>query len=104
MPASSVARAAKVSTTITTYPSVSRTSMPPRSQKHAQPNKFGNVDLRKLERRTGNQHMKTATQPQTSKPTRPSNAKSVGRLFFLEASGGRIHSANADGSDRKVVV
>src|SRR5207237_7144741 len=28
----------------------------------------------------------------------------VGRLFFLEASGGRIHSANADGSDRKVIV
>jgi Low-density lipoprotein receptor repeat class B len=48
--------------------------------------------------------MKTATQPQTSKPTRTSRAKSVGRLFFLEASGGRIHSANADGSDRKVIV
>src|SRR5712691_3928729 len=48
--------------------------------------------------------MKTATQPQTSKSTRPSSAKSVGRLFFLEASGGRIHSANADGSDRKVII
>src|SRR3954452_8335701 len=48
--------------------------------------------------------MKTATQPQTSKPTRSSSAKSVGRLYFLEASGGRIHSANADGSDRKVIV
>src|SRR2546429_8129078 len=48
--------------------------------------------------------MKTATQPQTSKPTRPSSAKSVGRLYFLEASGGRIHSVNADGSDRKVIV
>src|SRR5438132_14273233 len=48
--------------------------------------------------------MKTATQPQTSKSTRPSSAKSVGRLFFLEASGGRIHSANADGSDRKVIL
>jgi len=48
--------------------------------------------------------MKTATQPQTSKPTRPSSAKPVGRLYFLEASGGRIHSANADGSDRKVIV
>src|SRR3954471_18686848 len=48
--------------------------------------------------------MKTATQPQTSKPTRPSSAKSVGRLYFLEASGGRINSANADGSDRKVIV
>ena len=48
--------------------------------------------------------MKTATQPQTSKPTRPSSAKSVSRLYFLEASGGRIHSANADGSDRKVIA
>ena len=48
--------------------------------------------------------MKTATQPQTSKPTRPSSAKSVDRLYFLEASGGRIHSVNADGSDRKVIV
>ena len=48
--------------------------------------------------------MKTATQPQTSKPTRTSNAKSVGRLYFLEASGGRIHSANPDGSDPKVIV
>ena len=28
----------------------------------------------------------------------------IGRLFFLEASGGRIHSANADGSERKVIV
>ncbi len=48
--------------------------------------------------------MKTATQSQTSKPTRTSTATSVGRLFYLEASGGRIHSANADGSDRKVIV
>src|SRR5437762_9165930 len=48
--------------------------------------------------------MKTATQPQTSKSTRPSSAKSAGRLFFLEASGGRIHSANADGSDRNVIL
>src|SRR6478736_8834235 len=48
--------------------------------------------------------MKTATQPQTSKPTRPSSTKSVGRLYFLEASGGRVHSANADGSDPKVIV
>src|SRR6266852_6027308 len=48
--------------------------------------------------------MKTATQLQTSKSTRPSSAKSVGRLYFLEASGGRIHSVNADGSDPKVIV
>jgi sugar lactone lactonase YvrE len=48
--------------------------------------------------------MKTATQPQTSKPTRTSSTKAVGRLYFLEANGGRIHSVNADGSDRKVIV
>jgi hypothetical protein len=48
--------------------------------------------------------MKTATQPQTSKPMRQSNAKSVGRLYFLEANAGVIHTANADGSDRKVIV
>src|SRR5258708_16605244 len=28
----------------------------------------------------------------------------VGRLFVLEVSGGRIHSMNPDGSDRKVIV
>jgi hypothetical protein len=43
-----------------------------------------------------------------SKPSRASTSgktgKTVGRLFFLEASGGRIHSTNADGSDRKVIV
>ena len=48
--------------------------------------------------------MKTVTQSGTSKPTGASSAKESGRLFFLEASGGRIHSANADGSDRKVIV
>jgi hypothetical protein len=39
-----------------------------------------------------------------SKPNRTSAAATTGQLFFLEASGGRIHSANADGSDRKVIV
>jgi hypothetical protein len=48
--------------------------------------------------------MKTVTQQQTSKPTGASSPKGIGRLFYLEANGGRIHSANADGSDRKVVV
>jgi sugar lactone lactonase YvrE len=48
--------------------------------------------------------MKTAIQSQTSKPIHPSSAKSVGRLYFLEANAGVIHSANADGSDRKVIV
>jgi hypothetical protein len=40
--------------------------------------------------------------PRPARTSRPD--KAVGRLFFLEASGGRIHSANADGSDRKVIV
>ncbi|MGB9476590.1 MAG: hypothetical protein WCE87_16110 [Candidatus Udaeobacter sp.] len=39
-----------------------------------------------------------------SQPNRLSAAATTGRLFFLEASGGRIHSANTDGSDRKVIV
>jgi Low-density lipoprotein receptor repeat class B len=43
---------------------------------------------------------------QTSKPKSAAsgNKNAPGRLYFLEASGGRIHSANADGSDRKVIV
>lgn len=43
---------------------------------------------------------------ETSKPKRAASASenAVGRLFFLEASGGRILSVNADGSDRKVIV
>jgi len=46
--------------------------------------------------------MKTETsQP---KPVASANKNTIGRLFFLEASGGRIHSAKADGSDRKVIV
>jgi hypothetical protein len=41
----------------------------------------------------------------TLKATRATSGKAgTGRLFFLEASGGRIHSANADGSDRKIIV
>jgi sugar lactone lactonase YvrE len=38
-----------------------------------------------------------------SKPTSGHKA-AVGRLFVLELSGGRIHSMNPDGSDRKVIV
>jgi sugar lactone lactonase YvrE len=38
-----------------------------------------------------------------SKPA-PGRKGAVGRLFVLEASGGRIHSMNPDGSDRKVIV
>ena len=41
----------------------------------------------------------------TLKPTSTTSGKAAtGRLFYLEASGGQIHSANADGSDRKVIV
>src|SRR5690349_12917691 len=42
---------------------------------------------------------------ETLKTTSTTGGKAAtGRLFFLEASGGRIHSAAADGSDRKVIV
>src|SRR5438874_5924499 len=46
--------------------------------------------------------MKTITE--IAEPKNTSANQTVGRLFFLEASGGRIHSANADGSERKVIV
>src|ERR1700722_8748209 len=35
---------------------------------------------------------------------RPGRKAAVARLFVLELSGGRIHSMNPDGSDRKVIV
>src|SRR5438270_6412606 len=42
---------------------------------------------------------------ETLKARRTTGGKdTVGRLFFLEASGGRIHSVNTDGSDRKVIL
>jgi hypothetical protein len=46
------------------------------------------------------------TEPQGSRSTGASGVKAaVGRLFFLEASGGgRVISVNPDGSDRKVIV
>ena len=39
----------------------------------------------------------------TSKP-RSGRNDAAGRLFVLELSGGRIHSMNPDGSDRKIIV
>src|SRR5205085_9549955 len=45
----------------------------------------------------------SATETLKATPTTSGKA-TTGRLFFLEASGGRIHSANADGSDRKVII
>jgi sugar lactone lactonase YvrE len=43
------------------------------------------------------------TEPTTTK-SKPTSSRNGGRLFVLEASGGRIHSMNPDGSDRKVIV
>ncbi len=48
--------------------------------------------------------MATTTQQAGQRETDAQNEAKTTRLFFLEASGGRIHSANADGSDRKVIV
>ena len=49
--------------------------------------------------------MKTMNTTQAPKAQPPSRSKStVGRLFFLEVSTGRVLSANPDGSDRKVIV
>ena len=49
--------------------------------------------------------MKNITETQISPAVRTTRGKdTIGRLYFLEASGGRIHSVNADGSDRKVIV
>jgi hypothetical protein len=39
-----------------------------------------------------------------ARPAASTNASRAGRLFFLELSGARIHSANPDGSDLKTIV
>jgi DNA-binding beta-propeller fold protein YncE len=44
------------------------------------------------------------TVPQGSGANVSADATRSGRLFFLELSGGRIHSINPDGSDRKTIV
>jgi hypothetical protein len=41
---------------------------------------------------------------QATRKKAASGATRFGRLFFLELSGGRIHSMNPDGSDRKIIV
>jgi len=48
--------------------------------------------------------MNTITNTQTVEQSHPSATKRTERLFFLEANAGEIHSAKADGSDRKVIV
>jgi sugar lactone lactonase YvrE len=40
----------------------------------------------------------------TNSKSKPGRRDAPGRLFVLELSGGRIHSMNADGSDRKIIV
>jgi hypothetical protein len=45
----------------------------------------------------------TELQDKKSRPASGAHA-AVGRLFVLELSGGRIHSMNLDGSDRKTIV
>jgi len=44
------------------------------------------------------------TLPQISGTQGSADPSRSGRLFFLELSGGRIHSINPDGSDRKTIV
>ncbi len=44
------------------------------------------------------------TVPQATKTKASSDAARSGRLFLLELSGGRIHTMNPDGSDRKTIV
>jgi hypothetical protein len=46
--------------------------------------------------------MNTTQAPKAQPP--PRSKSTVGRLFFLEVSTGRVLSANPDGSDRKVIV
>ena len=46
--------------------------------------------------------MNTTQAPKAQPPSR--SKSTVGRLFFLEVSTGRVLSANPDGSDRKVIV
>ena len=48
--------------------------------------------------------MKGTNETEISKLKRTSANETHGRLFFLEASVGRILSINADGSDRKVIL
>ncbi|GLS34376.1 hypothetical protein SAMN04488498_12725 [Mesorhizobium albiziae] len=41
---------------------------------------------------------------ETTRAKVSSGATRIGRLFFLELSGGRIHTMNADGSERRVII
>ena len=46
----------------------------------------------------------SSTRVAKPKPTEPSSKSTSGRLFFLDLGGGRVLSANPDGSDLKTIV
>ena len=46
----------------------------------------------------------TSTQPTEQRPTDSEGKTKTARLFFLDASSGRLLSANPDGSDKKVIA
>jgi hypothetical protein len=49
--------------------------------------------------------MNNITETQAPRAARTSRGnETIGRLYFLEANAGVIHTANADGSDRKIIV
>lgn len=46
----------------------------------------------------------TESEVSKPKPVTPGSKATIGRLFVLDLSGGRVFSLNADGSDQKVIV
>jgi hypothetical protein len=46
----------------------------------------------------------TSTQPTERRPTDSEGKTKTARLFFLDASSGRVLSANPDGADKKVIA
>jgi len=46
----------------------------------------------------------TESELSKSKPATSDSKASIGRLFFLDLSGGRVFSLKTDGSDQKVLV
>ena len=61
------------------------------------------VGLLKL-RTTNGRASEASNQAPTTKSSAPVNGKASERVFFLDASGGRIESLNPDGTDRRVIL
>jgi hypothetical protein len=61
------------------------------------------LDLIKL-RGTNGSAARASNKASTTKKIAEANGYSSERIFFLDASGGRIESLNPDGSDRRVIV